>query len=132
VLCAVLTATVAGYAFGRLEFPGKKILFAMVLIQMMVPAQIFIIPQYIMVSKLKWINTIAGLVFPGAVTAFGTFLLTGKGICCSRIACRKKMLSAVERLSPRSEKRSSACSLMSSSTRKVTLTVFIVSPPISL
>ncbi len=58
-----------------LEFPGKKILFAMVLIQMMVPAQIFIIPQYIMVSKLKWINTIAGLVFPGAVTAFGTFLL---------------------------------------------------------
>ena len=75
VLCAVLTATMAGYAFGRLEFPGKKILFAMVLIQMMVPAQIFIIPQYIMVSKLKWINTIAGLVFPGAVTAFGTFLL---------------------------------------------------------
>ena len=61
VLCAVLTATMAGYAFGRLEFPGKKILFAMVLIQMMVPAQIFIIPQYIMVSKLKWINTIAGL-----------------------------------------------------------------------
>ena len=75
VLCAVLTATMAGYAFGRLEFPGKKILFAMVLIQMMVPGQIFIIPQYIMVSKLKWINTIAGLVFPGAVTAFGTFLL---------------------------------------------------------
>ena len=75
VLCAVLTATMAGYAFGRLEFPGKKFLFALVLIQMMVPGQIFIIPQYIMVSKLKWINTIAGLVFPGAVTAFGTFLL---------------------------------------------------------
>ena len=75
VLCAVLTATMAGYAFGRLEFPGKKILFALVLIKMMVPGQIFIIPQYIMVSKLKWINTIAGLVFPGAVTAFGTFLL---------------------------------------------------------
>ena len=75
VLCAVLTATMAGYAFGRLEFPGKNIMFALVLIQMMVPSQIFIIPQYIMVSKLKWINTIAGLVFPGMVTAFGTFLL---------------------------------------------------------
>ena len=75
VICAVLTATMAGYAFGRLEFPGKKILFAMLLIQMMVPGQIFIIPQYIMVSKLKWMNTLAGLVFPGVVTAFGTFLL---------------------------------------------------------
>ena len=75
VICAVLTATMAGYAFGRLEFPGKKILFAMLLIQMMVPGQIFIIPQYIMVSKLKWMNTMAGLVFPGVVTAFGTFLL---------------------------------------------------------
>lgn len=75
VLCAVLTATMAGYAFGRLQFPCKNLLFALVLIQMMVPSQIFIIPQYIMVSKLKWINTIAGLVFPGLVTAFGTFLL---------------------------------------------------------
>ena len=75
VLCAVLTATMAGYAFGRLKFPCKNLLFSLVLIQMMVPSQIFIIPQYIMVSKLKWINTIAGLVFPGAVTAFGTFLL---------------------------------------------------------
>ena len=75
VLCAVLTATMAGYAFGRLQFPFKNLLFSLVLIQMMVPSQIFIIPQYIMVSKLKWMNTIAGLVFPGAVTAFGTFLL---------------------------------------------------------
>ena len=48
VVCACLTATMAGYAFGRLKFPGKKILFSLVLIQMMVPAQIFIIPQYLM------------------------------------------------------------------------------------
>jgi multiple sugar transport system permease protein len=42
---------------------------------MMIPAQIFIIPQYLMVSKLGWLNTTAGLVFPGMVTAFGTYLL---------------------------------------------------------
>lgn len=42
VLCACLTATMAGYAFGRLEFPGKKIMFSLVLIQMMIPAQISI------------------------------------------------------------------------------------------
>ncbi|MBQ0066474.1 MAG: carbohydrate ABC transporter permease [Firmicutes bacterium] len=75
VVCACLTATMAGYAFGRLKFPGKKFLFSLVLVQMMVPAQIFIIPQYLMVSKLGWLNTCAGLVFPGAVTAFGTYLL---------------------------------------------------------
>lgn len=75
VVCAVLTATMAGYAFGRLNFPGKNFLFSLVLIQMMVPSQIFIIPQYIMVSNMKMLNTIFGLVFPGMVTAFGTFLL---------------------------------------------------------
>lgn len=75
VVCAVLTATMAGYAFGRLKFPGKNFLFSLVLIQMMVPGQIFIIPQYIMVSNMKMLNTVFALVFPGAVTAFGTFLL---------------------------------------------------------
>jgi multiple sugar transport system permease protein len=75
VVCACLTATMAGYAFGRLTFPGKKVLFSLVLIQMMVPSQIFIIPQYLMISKLGMLNTQFGLVFPGAVTAFGTYLL---------------------------------------------------------
>ena len=75
VICACLTATMAGYAFGRLNFPGKNALFSLVLIQMMVPAQIFIIPQYLMVSKMGMLNTQFGLVFPGIVTAFGTYLL---------------------------------------------------------
>lgn len=75
VLCAVLTATMAGYAFGRLNFKGKNIAFSLVLFQMMVPAQIFIIPQYLMVSKLNMLNTMFALIFPGLVTAFGTFLL---------------------------------------------------------
>ena len=75
VICACLTATMAGYAFGRLRFPGKKLMFSLVLIQMMIPSQIFIIPQYLMVSKLGLLNTISGLVFPGLVTAFGTYLL---------------------------------------------------------
>lgn len=75
VVCAVLTATLAGYAFGRLQFPGKNLMFSLVLLQMMIPSQIFIIPQYLMVSKLHMTNTIFALVFPGMVTAFGTFLL---------------------------------------------------------
>ena len=75
VICAVLTATMAGYAFGRLNFKGKNLAFSLVLFQMMVPSQIFIIPQYLMVSKLGMLNTSFGLLFPGLVTAFGTFLL---------------------------------------------------------
>lgn len=75
VLCAVLTASLAGYAFGRLHFKGRDFCFSLVLIQMMVPVQIFIIPQYLMVSKMGKLNTMFALVFPGMVTAFGTFLL---------------------------------------------------------
>lgn len=75
VLCAVLTATISGYAFARLNFKGKNFMFGIVLFQMMIPVQIFIIPQYVMVSKLHITNTALGLLFPGLVTAFGTFLL---------------------------------------------------------
>ena len=75
VLCAVLTATMAGYAFARLHFKGRNFCFSLVLFQMMVPVQIFIIPQYLMISKMGRLNTIFALVFPGMVTAFGTFLL---------------------------------------------------------
>lgn len=75
VLCAVLTATMAGYAFGRLNFKGRNLCFSLVLFQMMVPAQIFIIPQYLMLSKINMLNSMFALVFPGLVTAFGTFLL---------------------------------------------------------
>ena len=75
VLCAVVTATMAGYAFARLRFPGRDLAFSLVLFQMMVPTQVFLIPQYLMVSRMGMLNTIFALVFPGLVTAFGTFLL---------------------------------------------------------
>ncbi len=75
VIAAVLTATLAGYAFARLEFKGKNFMFSLILFQMMVPGQVSIIPQYLMVSKMGQLNTIFALVFPGLVTAFGTFLL---------------------------------------------------------
>ena len=75
VAAAVLTATMAAYAFARLEFKGKNVMFSLVLFQMMVPGQIFIIPQYLMVSKMGLLDTVFALIFPGLVTAFGTFLL---------------------------------------------------------
>ena len=75
VLCAVAFSSMAGYAFAKLKFKGKNLLFGIVLVQMMLPSQIFIIPQYQMVAKLHAADTIFALVFPGLVSAFGTFFL---------------------------------------------------------
>ena len=75
VICAVLFSSMAGYAFAKLKFRGKNILFGLVLVQMSLPSQIFIIPQYQMVAKMGMANTIFALVFPGLVSAFGTFFL---------------------------------------------------------
>lgn len=75
ILCAVVFSSMAAYAFARLEFPLKNFFFGLVLFQMMVPVQVFIIPQYLMITKIHMQNTIFALVFPGIVSAFGTFLL---------------------------------------------------------
>lgn len=75
VICSVLFSAMAAYAFARLEFPGRNFLFGLVLFQMMIPVQVFIIPQYLMIDQINMRNTIFALVFPGLVSAFGTFLL---------------------------------------------------------
>ncbi|HEY4390633.1 MAG TPA: carbohydrate ABC transporter permease [Paenibacillus sp.] len=75
VVCSLLFSAMAAYAFARLRFPGKNFFFGLVLFQMMVPTQIFIIPQYLMVDALGMRNTVFALLFPGLVSAFGTFLL---------------------------------------------------------
>ena len=75
VICAVLFSSMAGYAFAKLQFPCKNLLFGIVLVQMMLPSQIFITPQYLMLARMGLTNTIFALVFPGLVSAFGTFFL---------------------------------------------------------
>lgn len=75
MLLATVFSAMAAYAFARLKFPGRNVLFLLVLIPMMVPAQIFILPQYLLVSKIGWVNTVKALVVPGIASTFGTFLL---------------------------------------------------------
>ncbi|MDE7318494.1 MAG: carbohydrate ABC transporter permease [Lachnospiraceae bacterium] len=75
VICAVAFCSMAGYAFAKLDFKGKNFLFTLIIIQQMIPGQIFIIPQYQMIAKLGATNTLFALVFPGIVSAFGTFFL---------------------------------------------------------
>ena len=75
IVIAVFLSAMAAYAFARMEFPLKNVLFLVVLLPMMVPAQIFILPQYLIVSGLGWANTIKALVIPGMASTFGIFLL---------------------------------------------------------
>jgi len=72
----LIFCSMAAYAFARLRFPGKGIIFGFMLASMMLPGAVTLIPSYILIAKLSWINKFYSLVFPGIVTAFGIFLLT--------------------------------------------------------
>jgi len=67
--------SLAAYAFARIAFPGRDMLFVLLLSVLMVPAQVFLIPQYLIMSRLGWVNTLQALIVPGMFSAFGTFLL---------------------------------------------------------
>ena len=75
VVGQLLLCALAGYAFARMDFPGKNLLFALVLSILMVPYQIYLIPQYDIIQELGWLNTVAGIAAPGIFSAFGTFLM---------------------------------------------------------
>jgi len=72
----LVLSSLAGYAFARLEFPGRKILFVLVLFGLAVPEQAVIIPRYQLFSALELHNTYAGLMLPGMAMPFGVFLMT--------------------------------------------------------
>ncbi|MBS4212984.1 carbohydrate ABC transporter permease [Bacillus sp. FJAT-49825] len=67
--------SLAAYAFARIEFPGRNVLFLLALTVLMVPGQVFLLPQYMIMVKLGWLNTLSAVVVPGLFSAFGTFLL---------------------------------------------------------
>ncbi|GAA0235767.1 carbohydrate ABC transporter permease [Cryptosporangium japonicum] len=71
----VLMCSLAAYAFARLRFPGRTVLFGLFLSVLMVPPQLFIIPQYEIIADLGWLNSLPALIVPGLFSAFGTFLL---------------------------------------------------------
>src|SRR5215208_7307229 len=75
VVGVLITSSLAGYAFARIDFPGRKVLFALYLAVLMVPYQIFLLPQFLIMAKLGWANTLLALIVPGLFDAFGTFLL---------------------------------------------------------
>ncbi|MBS1809885.1 MAG: carbohydrate ABC transporter permease [Acidobacteria bacterium] len=72
----IITSLMAGYAFARMEFTGKKPLFVALLATLVIPFQILVIPVFIILVKLSWINTYWALIIPSLANAFGIFLFT--------------------------------------------------------
>lgn len=71
----VLLCTMAGYAFARIPFPGRNAVFVAFLSVLMVPSQLYLLPQYEIIQSLGWLNTLQALIVPGIFSAFGTFLM---------------------------------------------------------
>jgi len=75
VLATLFFSALAGYGFAKFSFPGQRIAFLFVLSTMMIPFQVLLIPLYVVVYNLGWTNSYAGLIIPGAISAFGVFLM---------------------------------------------------------
>ena len=75
VAAQLLFCSMAAYAFAKLKFPGRDVIFVTLLAVLMVPSSFFILPQYLIIQKLGLLNTIPALFIPNLFSAFGTFLL---------------------------------------------------------
>ncbi|MEU4622058.1 carbohydrate ABC transporter permease [Actinoplanes sp. NPDC023801] len=71
----LVVASMAAYALARLEFRGKRIIFAMIIATLFVPVFTLIIPNFLIVDRLGWLDTLWALIVPGAAGAFGVFFL---------------------------------------------------------
>ena len=75
MLGQLLTASMGAYAFARLRFPGRDKLFLLYLATMMIPSQVTLIPSFVLVSWLGWIDTYFAFIVPGLFSAYLTFLM---------------------------------------------------------
>lgn len=75
-LSVVAFSTLAGYSFAKLRFRGRGPLLAFVVATMAVPAQLSVVPLFIVVSKIGWVGELPAVIVPGMVTAFGVFWMT--------------------------------------------------------
>lgn len=75
VISTLFLSSLAGFAFGKYKFPGRNILFLLVLSTLMIPFQITMLPLYLEMVKFNWVDTLWALVVPNVASAFGTFLI---------------------------------------------------------
>jgi len=71
----MLTSSMAAFAFARLAFPGREAVFVLYLGTLMVPQAVLVVPSFLLMRYLGWVNSFQALILPVAFTAFGTFLM---------------------------------------------------------
>lgn len=74
VVLVIFTSTIIGFVFAKYRFPKKELLFTIILATMMVPAQVTMIPSFLIINKLGLYNTLGALIVPGIVVSFGIFM----------------------------------------------------------
>lgn len=75
VLGSLITSAMAGYAFAKLRFRGKETIFLLYLATMIIPAQVFFVPRFILFDSLGLVNTHLAIILPGMFTVLGTFIM---------------------------------------------------------
>lgn len=75
-IISILFDSMAGYAFARMNFKGKKVIFSIILLTMMIPFQIIMTPLYIEEYKMNLLDNFLGLIFPRATSAYGIYMMT--------------------------------------------------------
>ncbi|MFD2792191.1 carbohydrate ABC transporter permease [Promicromonospora vindobonensis] len=71
----LVTASMAAYPLARMRFPGRRVVFALIIATLFVPGFVFLMPNYLIVDGLGWLDSLWALVVPGAASAFGVFFL---------------------------------------------------------
>jgi multiple sugar transport system permease protein len=74
-LSVALTSILAGAAFAKYRFPGRRALFALIIATAIVPFESYMIPLYLQLNAIKWINTYQGMIAPYAIMSFGVLLM---------------------------------------------------------
>lgn len=74
-LAPLVLCSLAGYSLAKFEYPGRTLIFLFILSTIMLPLQVTIVPLFIIIKELGWVNSYAGLIVPGLASTFGTFLM---------------------------------------------------------
>jgi multiple sugar transport system permease protein len=74
-IAPLLLCSMAGYSLAKFTYPGRTLAFLFILSTIMLPIQVTLVPTFLIIKELGWVNTYAGLIVPGLATTFGTFLM---------------------------------------------------------
>ncbi len=74
-IAVLFVDSLAGYAYARMEFPGRDVLFGLLIATLVMPGLLFLIPNYITISQLGWIDQYQGVILPGLAGVFGVFYM---------------------------------------------------------